>query len=100
MAEHLGLDPRDPRSLEAVRDVCSDDVFVRLVAGTAIFLEQNTGVVNDGLVTAESAKWGTFMQCVPADHLKEVGQVGALANGFDHLQFYRDVTARVRAAGF
>ena len=76
------------------------DAAQPLLSGTAIFLEQGNQTVNDGLVSVESAKWGTFMQCVAADHLKEVGQVGALASNFDHLQFYRDVTARVRANGF
>jgi triacylglycerol lipase len=47
---------------------------------------------NDGMVTVESAKWGKFMGCVPADHLDEVGQPrdrAHLFTGFDHLKFYR-----------
>lgn len=48
---------------------------------------------NDGMVTVESAKWGRFKGCIPADHLDEVGQPaheGArLFGGFDHLDFYR-----------
>ena len=65
---------------------------------------------NDGMVTVESAKWGKFMGCVPADHLDEVGQPKDSANpltGFDHLQFYRtiasslddEVAAHAQAAG-
>lgn len=68
------------------------------VAGTAIFLEQGKLEVNDGLVTVESAKWGDFLQCVPADHLKEVGQLGPLAT-FDHVGFFRTLVARLRADG-
>ena len=30
---------------------------------------------NDGLVTVTSATWGTFLGCIPADHLDEVGQL-------------------------
>ena len=72
-----------------------------IMAGTALYLEHGGDkIVNDGLVTVESAKWGVFVQCVAADHLKEVGQIGVAADNFDHLQFYRDVTARVRASGF
>ncbi len=66
----------------------------------AAFLEDGKGKVNDGLVTVESAKWGTFLGCVPADHLKEVGQLGPAAQSFDHLAFFRALVARVRANGF
>ena len=59
---------------------------------------------NDGLVTVESAKWGTFLQCVPADHLKEVGVLSAsqkqLLSKFDHLEFFRTVVGRIRDSGF
>jgi triacylglycerol lipase len=62
------------------------------------------GETSDGLVPVTSAKWGTFMECVPADHLKECGML--LQNGpdpvsgFDHLVFFRAVVARLRAEGF
>jgi triacylglycerol lipase len=51
---------------------------------------------NDGMVTVESAKWGKFKGCVPADHLDEVGQPHHSANpltGFDHLDFYRKIAS-------
>jgi triacylglycerol lipase len=51
---------------------------------------------NDGFVTVESAKWGKFMGCIPADHLDEVGQPkdnGNPLTGFDHLVFYRQVAS-------
>lgn len=65
---------------------------------------------NDGMVTVESAKWGKFMGCIPADHLDEVGQPKDGPHpltGFDHLVFYRklatslddEVAAHVREAG-
>lgn len=65
---------------------------------------------NDGMVTVESAKWGKFMGCVPADHLDEVGQPkdGRHAlTGFSHVEFYRklasgldaEVAARAGGAG-
>ena len=77
----------------------SVDVTQAALAPLAIFLEEGRLLVNDGLVTVESAKWGTFQQCVPADHLKEVGQLAAAASTFDHLQLFRDIVARVRSAG-
>lgn len=76
------------------------DVTQAALAPLAIFLEEGQLKVNDGLVTVKSAKWGTFQQCVAADHLKEVGQLGPAASSFDHLQLFRDVVARVRKAGF
>jgi triacylglycerol lipase len=65
---------------------------------------------NDGMVTVESAKWGTFMGCIPADHLGEVGQPKQGRHpftGFDHVEFYRkmasslddQVAAHARPAG-
>jgi len=81
-------------------DPLSVDVTQAALAPLAIFLEEGKFKVNDGLVTVESAKWGTFQQCVPADHLKEVGQLAPVASSFDHLQLFRDVVARVRNAGY
>lgn len=66
---------------------------------TALLLEEGQLEVNDGFVTVESAKWGTFEQCVPADHMKEVGQLGPSAASFDHVQLFKDIVARLRAAG-
>ncbi len=70
---------------------------------TAQFLQGSTMITNDGLVTVASARWGTFLQCVPADHLKEVGQIAQNGadplSGFDHLAFFRAVVSRIRAQG-
>jgi triacylglycerol lipase len=80
------------------------DVGQFFMQPTALYLQGTTDVTNDGLVTVQSARWGTFLQCVPADHFEEVGQILQSGtnpiSGFDHLQFFRDVVARVRAAGF
>ena len=78
------------------------DVAQPELAPTASYLEA-AGATSDGLVPVNSAKWGTFMECVPADHLKECGML--LQNGpdpvsgFDHLVFFRAVVARLRAEG-
>lgn len=59
--------------------------------------------VNDGLITVESARWGRFMGCVPADHFDEVGQIAhrgpVRESGFDHVVFYRDMVRRLRQEG-
>lgn len=48
---------------------------------------------NDGLVAVESAKWGDFLGCIPADHGHEVGALGMSGfvgrTGFDINVFYR-----------
>ncbi|MDB4935322.1 MAG: hypothetical protein JWP87_2294 [Labilithrix sp.] len=76
------------------------DVTQAALAPLAIFLEEGKLKVNDGLVTVESSKWGVFQQCVPADHLKEVGQLGPAASSFNHLELFRNIVARIRKAGF
>jgi triacylglycerol lipase len=90
-----GVYPDDPARVDAAQPE---------VQALAQFLQGTTDVTNDGLVTVQSARWGTFLQCVPADHLKEVGQIeqnGAdPMSGFDHLVFFRQVVARIRAAGY
>ncbi len=56
---------------------------------------------HDGLVTVESAKWGTFLGCVPADHFDEVcqvaGQSPGLYNDFDCLGFWRGLERYLRS---
>ena len=84
-------------------DASKVDVAAPEFAATAASLEGTSRTTNDGLVTVASAKWGTFMQCVPADHLKEVGVLSPtqanLVSRFDHLAFFRDVVARLRVQG-
>ncbi|MFO0664486.1 MAG: hypothetical protein U0174_11075 [Polyangiaceae bacterium] len=90
--------------------VCDDGKFANeplnldpvtpVLSASASFLEAHFPVeINDGLVPVESAKWGTFLGCVPADHFKEVGHK-LLPVGFDHLAFYEKVVARLRSNGF
>lgn len=86
--------PNDPAHVDAAQP---------MLAPTAVFLEEGHGVSNDGLVSVASARWGAFQQCVPADHLKEVGQLGVTGpdalSSFDHLAFFRSVVAQIRARG-
>lgn len=60
--------------------------------------------LNDGLVRVEDAKWDTFLGCVPADHLDEVGQLlgdnpGA-GNDWDYQAMYRDLIKYLRSKGY
>lgn len=79
------------------------DILLPLFSGVVVATEWGLPAdVSDGLVTVRSAKWGTFMGCVPADHLDEVGMPnvnGADLSIFDSKQFFRDVVAELRAHG-
>ena len=69
---------------------------VPFVAGVSV-------VPNDGMATAESAIWGDFQGCIPADHLDEVGQLSGepdLDTGFDHIDFYRTIAFGLAERGF
>ena len=60
-------------------------------------------IPNDGLVVVDSAKWGTFLGCIPADHLDEVGHLfgtsPGLFNDWKYLAFYADLVAFLRTHG-
>ncbi|MGV3619828.1 MAG: esterase/lipase family protein [Archangium sp.] len=79
------------------------DLLLPLFSGVVIATEWGLPPdISDGLVTVKSAKWGTFMGCVPADHLDEVGMPnvnGADLSIFDSRQFMRDIVAELRTYG-
>lgn len=85
----LTLDPIDP-----------------LLGVTAAYLWSTElgGAPNDGLVRAEDAKWGTWLGCVPADHLDEIGQLfgdgPGLGNDWDYEDFYVQLVKLLRSKGF
>ncbi len=59
---------------------------------------------NDGMVTVQSARWGTFMGCIPADHFDEVGQIAMdkpnSESGYSQRDFYLTVVRRIRDLGY
>ncbi len=66
-----------------------------LMMSGAVFLsglDVRHPVANDGLVTVPSARWGIFMGCLPADHMREVGQpiMPTLPGRWDPVDFYVD----------
>ena len=75
-----------------------------LLAATASIIDGSAKVppTNDGLVTVASAKWGTFLGCVPSDHLSEVCQIGGQSSGssFNCVTMYRDLADWLVARGF
>lgn len=98
-----GAEACSPAAIDNPRGVDNTTLALLPFAG---FLEQGDpgAHVNDGMVEVQSARWGRFMGCVPADHFDEVGQIAHLLpdllSGFDHLAFYRDIVRRLRAEGF
>lgn len=81
-----------------------DVMDATLAAGAPIVAHGTDLRPNDGMVTVESAKWGEFQGCIPADHLDEVGQPGDdgpnKRTGFDHKRFYRNVAFGLARKGF
>ena len=82
------------------------DVVDALFAASGLYLSSTDGgdlfdpTPNDGLVTVASARWGTFLGCIPADHADEIGHVldvGNLVSGFDHRRFYLRLLEHVRS---
>ena len=59
---------------------------------------------NDGLVTVESARWGKFRGCLPADHMEQLGQRNLpdvnVRTGLDVAWFYAAIAADLAARGF
>jgi triacylglycerol lipase len=58
---------------------------------------------NDGLVLARDARWGTFLGCIPADHLDQIGHLfqdpAGPFNRWNHLDFYANLVAFLRTKG-
>lgn len=65
---------------------------------------QDIGGPSDGMVSVESAKWGAFRGCIPADHYDVIGQFGDEGpdprTGFDSGRFYSDVVNDLARRGF
>lgn len=82
------------------------DVVDVFFAAAGLYLSNTDGgglldpTPNDGLVTVASARWGTFLGCIPADHPDEIGHIlddGNLVSGFDHRRFYLRLLEHVRS---
>jgi triacylglycerol lipase len=82
----------------------SDVMSGQLVPNAAFVGHGDALYPNDGMAMVESAKWGNFRGCIPADHLHEVGQVNKAGvdrrTGFDPVRFYRDVAFELASLGY
>lgn len=61
------------------------------------------GAPNDGMVRVRDAHWGTFLGCVPADHLDEMGHLfgdsPGVGNDWKYLDFYASLVKYLRDRG-
>jgi triacylglycerol lipase len=85
------------------------DTIDPFLLGTGTFLSFTAGgtvdapTANDGLVTVRSAREprSTFLGCVPADHLDEVGLIGdvvsPVVSGFEHEAMFLRLLGELRA---
>jgi triacylglycerol lipase len=55
---------------------------------------------NDGIVSVRSARWGTYLGTVEADHARQVGLSSKLAAPFDANAFYASIAKRLADEGF
>ncbi len=100
--------PKDSGACEGkmlVHDGASADKMDPTLVPMAALTAHGTRLLpNDGMATVESAKYGKFQGCIPADHLDEVGQPGDTGadkhTGFDHLRFYRNISFDLAQLGF
>jgi triacylglycerol lipase len=81
------------------------DLMDPLLAGGAALVAHGTELrPNDGVSTVESARWGRFRGCIPADHLDQVGQINDEGpdrrTGFDYLRFYRNIAFELAEMGY
>jgi hypothetical protein len=91
---------------DGTRDAMNPLLFVTApFSGTS--LDDRGRVVtspSDGMVSVESAKWGTFRGCIPADHYDVVGQIGTMTRdpltGFDAPAFYTQLASDLAGRGF
>lgn len=85
------------RANPQVRDIIDPELFA-----TYEILRWLSGH-NDGLVTVQSSRWGTFMGCVPADHADEIGLFQLTdsdpISGFNHREFLVDVASELADRG-
>lgn len=63
------------------------------------YLHEREGV-NDGFVSVRSARWGTYLGTVDADHARQVGLSSTLAADFDANAFYASIARHLAEHGF
>jgi len=55
--------------------------------------------INDGFVSVESAKWGTYLGTINADHAQQIGIDLTPSGTFDSTEFYAEIVSMLAAEG-
>ena len=89
---------RNPRGDDACDNVYWQDngevdtLETLFIATAPLVAHGASNTPNDGMVTVDSARWGSFRGCLHADHADEVGQLNDDGpdpkTGWDHLEFF------------
>lgn len=78
----------------------NEDSLSELLVLTSPF----AGAPADGMVSVDSAKWGNFRGCIPADHYDVIGQMARISadpvTGFDAPRFYEWVISDLAERGY
>ncbi len=88
------------------RDAMNQLLFVTAPFSSTTLGDEGNVVLSpsDGMVSVESAKWGVFRGCIPADHYDVIGQIGNRTRdgltGFDAPEFYRFLATDLATRGF
>ena len=95
--------PAEPAFI-ARYDQFTDPVNPLFAVPVLIFDSESPRPTYDGMVTVPSARWGTFLGCIPADHTDEICQIAGASPGdgnpFDCQGFYRHLAAWLVNWGF
>ncbi|MBL8952183.1 MAG: hypothetical protein JNK82_15480 [Myxococcaceae bacterium] len=81
-----------------------DDMALTLVPFDAVVsTKDGARLPHDGLVSVDSARWGVFRGCVPADHMEQLGQRNLpdvnVTTGVDIARFYTELAADLALKG-
>jgi triacylglycerol lipase len=91
---------------EGTRDAMNPLLYVSAPFSGSSLDDQGVVVTSpsDGMVSVESAKWGNFRGCIPADHYDVISQIGTTTRdpltGFDAPAFYAWVAGDLATRGF
>jgi triacylglycerol lipase len=89
--------PGTPRFLRHDHMALPLSAFVDVIGG------EGDAEPSDGFVRVDSAKWGAFRGCIPADHMEQLGQKNLpdanVQTGFDVARFYANVAGDLARRG-
>jgi triacylglycerol esterase/lipase EstA (alpha/beta hydrolase family) len=107
-----GRSVRSALSSDLAAEACADSVLPNPLARDLIdplllvafdFIGQERGA-NDGMVDVTSTRWGTFMSCIAADHMDQIGMLSVAEtnpfSGFNHIEYFAHVAGDLETRGY